>query len=322
MNGAVHETWRCRSCDAALAIVQRPRGLCDDRRREASIGAALTKAERAWPDLGRRPVALLPQLRRPLVPLSEARRASFASHLDGILEQAAAEWTPLLPPRAETPAPTNGLGDDDAGLPVLASACAFCGGQCCEAGGDRAWLEVATVQRILPGEAEPDFDGLRAVWLAHLPAEVFEDSCVFHAERGCALPRELRSSICNQFACAGLAELAPLWKRSGGRCLVATNGGPGSRVGRVDGDTIGEPATDDPANPAAWPADAARRRHDARRLPLVTSGVSTLPRHSRPGRLGPAGGGLPVPDPPQSRAEGDTGCNPLCNPSNESVSGL
>ncbi len=33
-----------------------------------------------------------------------------------------------------------------------------------------------------------------------------EGSCILHGPAGCALPREMRADICNQFYCAGLKE--------------------------------------------------------------------------------------------------------------------
>lgn len=183
---------------------------------------------------------VLPGGTRELGPLPAARRAAFASHLDRLLGQVEAEWTPLLPPREETDSPTNGLADADAGLPVLAQACGFCRGRCCESGGDKAWIEVATIQRILAVDDPPDIDGLRAAYLDRLPAVSHENSCIYHGEQGCALPREMRSRVCNRFACAGLAAIAATWKQSPRRCLVATATGA-VRVALAEEDTILDP---------------------------------------------------------------------------------
>jgi hypothetical protein len=189
------------------------------------------------PAAGSLPV-VLPGFRGDPVPVPAGRRAAFEAHLERVFEQAAAEWAPLLPARAETSAPTNGLDEQDARLPVLASACAFCGGACCRDGGDTAWIEVATVHRLLSGEAALDLDRLRAEYLAFLPAAANRDSCIYHGEHGCTLPRELRSNVCNQYACGGLVELVAAWKASGGRCLVTATAGLPPPLGRVHGDRI------------------------------------------------------------------------------------
>ncbi len=245
--------WRCRVCGEWLTIVQRDRGLCDDpecrlgdiafqeaRRREWVTAEARTRAARSWPDAGSLPVVLIPGGTRELVRLPAARREAFARHLDSVLAQAEAEWTPLLPPREETDSPTNGLADADADLPVLARACVFCRGRCCETGGDKAWIEVATIQRILAGQDTPDVDGLRAAYLDRLPEMSHEGSCVFHGERGCTLPRELRSRVCNRFACTGLAALAANWKQPPRRCLVATDTSA-TRIALAEEDSIQQP---------------------------------------------------------------------------------
>jgi hypothetical protein len=44
-------------------------------------------------------------------------------------------------------------------------------------------------------------------YLAHFPERSYEGSYVFHAEKGCTLPRHLRADICNQHYCGGLIEL-------------------------------------------------------------------------------------------------------------------
>jgi len=44
-------------------------------------------------------------------------------------------------------------------------------------------------------------------YISMLPERTYSGSCVFHGERGCALPREMRSGLCNDFCCEGLSDL-------------------------------------------------------------------------------------------------------------------
>ena len=46
-----------------------------------------------------------------------------------------------------------------------------------------------------------------AAYLDLLPAHGRNDSCINHTSRGCALPREMRSTTCNRYACEALARL-------------------------------------------------------------------------------------------------------------------
>jgi hypothetical protein len=39
-----------------------------------------------------------------------------------------------------------------------------------------------------------------------VPERSVEHSCIYHGEHGCALPRELRSHICNSYYCQPMQE--------------------------------------------------------------------------------------------------------------------
>jgi hypothetical protein len=81
---------------------------------------------------------------------------------------------------------------------------------------------MARDPRIEPGELLDDYISL-------LPERTFSGSCVFHGERGCALPQEMRSGLCNDFYCEGLSDL---W------CAMTLSGGRRAFVGAVSGGTI------------------------------------------------------------------------------------
>ena len=44
-------------------------------------------------------------------------------------------------------------------------------------------------------------------YLSRIPDVAHQDSCIFHGADGCALPRELRSDVCNNFECNGLLSI-------------------------------------------------------------------------------------------------------------------
>jgi len=243
-------SFECRVCGTALRIVQRVRGLCDDpecrrrdvphqlgRRRDAAAADARALALKRWPRAAGFPLVLLPAHPRRPVPLPEARRSRFRAHLERIAQEASAAGR--AESAEESTAATHGIAGQDARLPVVASACAFCAGRCCQAGGDTAWLEPATFLRVLRERADLDSDRLAKVYLEHVPTESFEQSCLFHTALGCALPREIRSKVCNQYICAELAELLDVWKDTSGRCLVAAaDRFKLYRIGAVDGHSI------------------------------------------------------------------------------------
>lgn len=236
----------CRICGAPLTLAQTLRGLCDGAEcRRRDVPHQLRLREQATAEQARRlagaagagrAVVLLPDGVRPLVPLSAERRESFARHLDGLLRSALAEGTQRL---AESRSDSHGLSAADLELGLLGPACALCGGLCCHSGGETAWLEPATLQRF--AAAQPQLAGpqIRDAYLERLPQAGLEGSCVFHGDAGCALPREMRSSICNGFICADLAATVNDWRAAGESCLaVARSGAVLRRIALVDGQSM------------------------------------------------------------------------------------
>jgi hypothetical protein len=87
---------------------------------------------------------------------------------------------------------------------VAHAACSLCKGWCCKGGGDHAYLDERTLQRVR--RARPDLDA-RAVlrlYTERVPAVGYDGSCLFHGEQGCTLSRSLRSDVCNSYFCSGL----------------------------------------------------------------------------------------------------------------------
>jgi hypothetical protein len=46
-----------------------------------------------------------------------------------------------------------------------------------------------------------------AAYVECLPSQTFAESCVYHGERGCGLPSEMRAATCNDFYCEELHHL-------------------------------------------------------------------------------------------------------------------
>ena len=219
----------CRSCGTALSITQSIRGLCDDPecrrkdvpyqeqlRRQAIIQTIQQQIPESWRSL---PVALLPRNTQSLTPLSQIRIAAFREFLSQTVTQAKA----LSESAAETTASTNGIPANQADLLVLDAGCALCGGECCQTGGNTAWLEPATIQRLNWQSLAISEQRIIEHYLSYLPHVSYENSCIYHAERGCTLPRKMRSNVCNQFLCRGLSEV---WQRlsstPSGHCVAAS----------------------------------------------------------------------------------------------------
>lgn len=98
-----------------------------------------------------------------------------------------------------TPKPAAHAGT----MPLAMELCGHCGGGCCSAGGERAYLNADSIRRVLRANAwQPE--QLIEEYLARLAPETIADACVNQTATGCSLPREMRSNTCNHFFCPSL----------------------------------------------------------------------------------------------------------------------
>ena len=224
---AVFTDARCTVCDRKLTVHQDAAGeTCDDARckqrkltkslqvkslQTSNTLAKLTRlrdraARIAGLDHQPAPVAALPSNDRLLAELPEDRRESFREYLEDSVARAM-DSRESRGSAAGEPATRSESGPTDAEQAVMGNGCAVCRGYCCEGGGDHAFLNPAEMRSKLRRQPGIEPADLVAYYLAKLPAISFADSCVFHEQTGCALDREDRSSLCNDYYCSGMSEL-------------------------------------------------------------------------------------------------------------------
>lgn len=150
--------------------------------------------------------ARLPANERTVVPLSEERRAAFAVHLSAALDRALDDPDRPVPVAPDSPPAQEAM---------IRAACTACRGSCCTYGGDRAYLYPDHFRRLLQEAPGKTREEILSEYRSRLPDRVYFDSCVYHTEAGCALPRELRSNVCNTFLCGGLSEMLDAQPREG-----------------------------------------------------------------------------------------------------------
>jgi hypothetical protein len=201
---------------------------------ESRRGAALTAArDRLAASLGilearSYELAVVPSNDRALAPLPAERRSACEERLRALVRDIA-EPEPEPEPVALPDVPVT----------VQRGACAMCRGHCCGAGGEHAFLSVRDLRRVLDGHPELTAEDLPSLYLSRLPAVSSAGSCVFHAAQGCALPRELRSAVCNRYLCEGLRELGHALERTArAGAFVASF----REAELVEGAFLGEPA--------------------------------------------------------------------------------
>jgi hypothetical protein len=138
----------------------------------------------------------LPGFDRPLRPVSAKRRRIFAAFLEGL-------FADVSRPRAKA-------ADTSKPKPQAASfadACAACRGHCCSKGGNDAYLDEKAIALAWARHPRLSKRGLRQLYLNAIPKRAFEDSCIFHAEHGCSLPRSLRAPVSEAYLCGPLMRL-------------------------------------------------------------------------------------------------------------------
>ena len=154
-------------------------------------------------------IVVLAANRRRLAPLSRERHSQFVKKLAHLVDSTLAN-----PP--DCPTVSSSTDDEETPLmPILATACATCGGHCCLKGGTHAFLCEATVQRYQRVHPDATAHDIVEAYCRFLPSQTYEDGCVFQSATGCTLPRSMRSQTCNSAICSGLIELRDLIRRSG-----------------------------------------------------------------------------------------------------------
>jgi len=182
---------------AAAERLQAQRAAVRDAVRSALARASRPRGE----DRPTLPIAVVPANRRRLARLSARRRREFAAHLDEVIAEAL-----QIQRKRRTTRRRRQLPLPEPPPAGVANGCATCRGHCCRLGATHAFVDAATVQRLIDqaGTAEPR--ALARTFLRRLPVVSYRGSCVFHASTGCNLPRAMRADICNRFYCGGLLE--------------------------------------------------------------------------------------------------------------------
>lgn len=214
----------CRLCHAPLTPLQQMRSdVCSSARcrlsaarerarsrRDEDLADRRAVAARRWQDDGiqHAPVVWLERHETRLVPLPAAMRRAQAEHLAKLAAQLAAQ-----PPAAPGDGPAGASDDPGEPLPpddtALAPAlCAFCGGRCCRYGAaTHGFVTAGLLRRWLQRHPQATPADAAAAYLQRLPRHHVQGSCPHHGRHGCTLPHEMRSDICNRYACDALRRL-------------------------------------------------------------------------------------------------------------------
>ena len=158
-------------------------------------------------------LGVVPSNDRPFRPVPQRRLRAFSDRLNRVLSEAVAirfrnggaaiESRQDINPNEDAPSSDGQSKSENATI----VACTTCRGQCCEQGGDHAFINVDTLLRYLAEHPSARPRDVYDAYLSRLGSRCYEGSCVYHGDSGCRLPRAMRSDLCNRFRCKGLTEL-------------------------------------------------------------------------------------------------------------------
>lgn len=84
----------------------------------------------------------------------------------------------------------------------LAKTCETCEGSCCSRGTQNlAYLKEDAIYRTAHYLGTKSLAHVIDAYVNHVPEHHVKNSCFYHTSTGCALPREMRSTICNMYQC-------------------------------------------------------------------------------------------------------------------------
>ena len=143
-------------------------------------------------------VALLPANTYQLTDLAEERKLEFLDHVRMIYDDVENNNPTAHKVNSDQLYPA--LQEDEAQL--LGNACATCMGYCCKHGKTHAFVDYPSLKHLLASQpTELSEPALLDLYSHYFHKQSYHDSCVFQGNKGCTLPRELRSFTCNNFLC-------------------------------------------------------------------------------------------------------------------------
>ncbi len=181
--------------------------LAEKRRKEEQHYVAFLKqqvAKKLGIDPANYPHVMISKNIRSITTLSKKRKAAFYAFLLNLVAETARDLQD--PERSDDKQNYESFGSSPP-YPIEVKACEVCAGACCTKGENHAYLSKETIARYLTFHPDHSQDQIVQAHMACLPNLVYENSCAFHTETGCRLPRNLRSSTCNEFKCDALIDM-------------------------------------------------------------------------------------------------------------------
>ncbi len=171
------------------SLLKKHSNLCENSVQTVVIPRGLSKPSKPEPERIETYVAHLQSI------IAKAQTFHNASEVDFDQHHAAREKLQLVEKRfAQHPA-LRTMSD---------RLCAMCKGGCCRSGKEHAYLSVFSVRALMDKNPQKSAKDIVELYRSHISANTIKGSCINQTPTGCALPRALRSDICNAFYCDAL----------------------------------------------------------------------------------------------------------------------
>jgi len=152
-------------------------------------------------------IGIVPANQKEITVLPEHRIQEFKQYLRQCIEDACARKQNNPADLQSDPHTTDSLVNTDSEYErvALIQGCTTCKGFCCLKGGEtRAYQDAENMLNYVRQNENKSIDTILNEYLGYIPELTYENSCVYHTEAGCTLPREMRAEICNKHLCKGL----------------------------------------------------------------------------------------------------------------------
>lgn len=187
----------------------------------------ITKSQCTVPQRTPLPTIIVPAIRRGMS-RQPHRVEKLRNNLMPIAEKAIEELS-MRSPRPDIRSSTESAEEashSDLQFQTLAGhACRLCRGHCCKNGGEHAYLTVEDLMRWVDQVGIDSAEQAVQRFLDHVPTQSIDQSCIYHTDTGCQLPRSMRSATCNRHYCSELRGVRQQWREAPSedrRVLVAS----------------------------------------------------------------------------------------------------
>lgn len=181
-----------------------------EREENRKIFARL-KEEYAGSDQEPSHMVVLPTGHARQVPMDDSRVEKYRQHLEKVISEAFQYSSVGEVPRDNNHDAHEKILEQDAlfarqpGLKEISDQfCMLCKGGCCARGQEHGYISASHIRRLLDADPYLTADQLLDAYLSRLGESSTANACINQGPTGCVLPRELRSSTCNQFYCASI----------------------------------------------------------------------------------------------------------------------